>query len=461
MKQRKQRMLPFIFVVIAALIACGPFTTAATDVVDTPSLEELQTFVAQTVESQSQGQPVQDTATVGVQAVASDTPIVPTIPAAPSKTPTDSVACDKVEFVSETIPDGTDYAPSATFTKTWRVRNIGTCTWDTSYDIVFDHGDTLGAPAAIPFPGVVAPGQEVDLSINLTAPASPGSYASYWKFRNGSDVIFVTNPFSAVIDVIAPTNTPGGILITLVPGPIFLLKYTTSTGSNTSIPASGQGSAQANCPSGSVLTAGGYAYQTYPETFVKTMSASGNSWVVYGVNQLGTAKSLNAYAICLHNSGGTSSQVYAQVSVPAGSNGHATVACPSGSVVTGGGFASSADFRVYNTSKDGNGWQTWAHNNSGSSKLLNVYAMCLSGTTATTSQVLTSGTIPANSYKGIEGACPSGQLVTGGGFAAQDSLVMYNTSMTSSDPATWITYAKNTSGSDRTIYNYTMCLSFP
>ena len=227
MRHRNQRMVPFFLALIVVLIACGPFTTTATDVVDTPSLEDMQTAVAQTVAAQSQGQADQGT-TPQVPVVPSDTPVVPTIPAAPSKTPTDATPCDKVEFVSETIPDGTDFAPSAAFTKTWRVKNIGTCTWNTSYDIVFDHGDTLGAPAAIAFPGVVAPGQEVDLSISMTAPAAPGTYTSYWKFRNGLDVIFVTNPFSTIIDVIAPTPTSGGgIIITLFPGPLYLLRYTT------------------------------------------------------------------------------------------------------------------------------------------------------------------------------------------------------------------------------------------
>ena len=109
----------------------------------------------------------------------------------------------------------------------------------------------------------------------------------------------------------------------------------------------------------------------------------------------------------------------------------------------------------------GNGWQTWAHNNSASSQLLNAYAICLSGTTATTSQVLTSGSIPANTAKGVEGGCPEGQMVTGGGFAANQDLIIYNTSMTSSDPAKWITYSKNPTGTSALIYNYTMCLDFP
>ena len=460
MKKRNQRLVPFILVMIAALIACGPFTTATTDIVDTPSLEEMQTYVAQTISAQSQVQPVQVTATVGIQAVASDTPIVPTIPPAPTITSTDANTCDKVEFVSETIPDGTNFAPSTAFTKTWRVRNVGTCTWDTSYDIVFDHGDTLGAPAAIPFPGVVAPGQEVDLSINMTTPATPGTFASFWKFRNGSNIIFVTNPFSAVIEVIGPTPTIGGIILTLVPGPIFVLKYTEQVLKQVSVPASSTGNAKADCPSGSVVTGGGFA-TSGSNMFVYTMSMTGNSWQAYAVNQISSSQLLNSYAICLHNSGGSTSQIYAQVSAPANDIGHAVVTCPGGSVVTGGGYASNDKLTVYNSSKSGNGWQVYARNNSGSSQLLNTYAICLAGTSATSSQVGVQGSIPASSTGNVGVQCPSGSIMTGGGFAASTDLLMYNTSMSSSTPVEWKSYARNLTGSSKLLNTYAICLTFP
>ena len=84
---------------------------------------------------------------------------------------------------------------------------------------MYDHGDHLGAPDTIPFPGNVAPGQEVDLSINMQAPLTPGAYESYWKFRNASGVIFVVNPYSAKITVVAPTATtapaPAPVTVTL------------------------------------------------------------------------------------------------------------------------------------------------------------------------------------------------------------------------------------------------------
>jgi len=102
-----------------------------------------------------------------------------------------AATCDWAQFIADvTVPDGTTYAPGTTFRKTWRLKNIGTCTWTASYALVFDSGERMGAPTAVNFPANVAPGQTVDLSLDMTAPSSAGHYFGYWKLRNASNVIF-------------------------------------------------------------------------------------------------------------------------------------------------------------------------------------------------------------------------------------------------------------------------------
>ena len=102
-----------------------------------------------------------------------------------------ATACDWAQFVADvTVPDGATYAPNAAFTKTWRLKNIGTCTWTTSYSLVFDSGTKMGGPTSVNLPKSVAPGQTVDISINLTAPSSAGRYIGYWKFKNASGAAF-------------------------------------------------------------------------------------------------------------------------------------------------------------------------------------------------------------------------------------------------------------------------------
>src|ERR671924_1340934 len=93
------------------------------------------------------------------------------IPAAvlPSSASAAQTCTDRAQFVSDvTVPDGTRYDPGATFTKTWRLRNAGTCTWTTSYTMVFDSGTQMGSTTSVAMPSNVAPGQSIDLSVNMT-----------------------------------------------------------------------------------------------------------------------------------------------------------------------------------------------------------------------------------------------------------------------------------------------------
>jgi hypothetical protein len=93
--------------------------------------------------------------------------------------------CDAIEFVKDvTVPDGTSFVPGAYFTKIWQVRNAGTCTWTSSYSLVFSDGDRMGAPKSMSLPREVRPGEAVDLSIYFTAPGSSGRHRGYWMLSN-------------------------------------------------------------------------------------------------------------------------------------------------------------------------------------------------------------------------------------------------------------------------------------
>ncbi|MFN8461424.1 MAG: NBR1-Ig-like domain-containing protein [Anaerolineales bacterium] len=134
-------------------------------------------------------------------------PITPTVPAS---------SCDKVQFVADvTVPDGTLYAPGQTFTKTWRLKNVGSCAWTTSYQLAFFGGEQMGAPASATFPRGVEVGQTIDISVNMTAPSAAGSYRGNWMFKNASGALFgigaqANKPWWVDIKVSGPTVTPGG-----------------------------------------------------------------------------------------------------------------------------------------------------------------------------------------------------------------------------------------------------------
>jgi hypothetical protein len=121
-----------------------------------------------------------------------------------------SVACDLAELVSDvSVADNTIFWPGATFIKTWRIQNIGTCTWTQAYSMVFTGGDPMGGPIAVALPGPVEPGQTVDVSVTLTAPDQTGEYKGYWLLENQLGNTFGTppnanGPFWVQIQVVQP-----------------------------------------------------------------------------------------------------------------------------------------------------------------------------------------------------------------------------------------------------------------
>jgi Ig-like domain from next to BRCA1 gene len=144
----------------------------------------------------------------------SNTP-VPSEAVAPTPTSTSTSTAEKpkAEFVKDvTIPDGTQMKPNQAFTKTWRYRNSGTVPWGDGVQLVFVPGtiqgyqsNQMGGPDAVDVPNV-APGDTVDISVNLVAPAKPARYRGYWRLRlpNGEWLennhyvdIVVPNPASA------------------------------------------------------------------------------------------------------------------------------------------------------------------------------------------------------------------------------------------------------------------------
>src|SRR3972149_4698274 len=52
-------------------------------------------------------------------------------------------SCNVSQFITDvTIPDGTVMTPGQAFTKIWRIKNIGSCTW-TGFSLVFDSGNAM------------------------------------------------------------------------------------------------------------------------------------------------------------------------------------------------------------------------------------------------------------------------------------------------------------------------------
>lgn len=94
--------------------------------------------------------------------------------------------CDRVRFIKDvTIPDEMDLAPGEPFTKIWRLENAGSCTWTIGYWLYFESGNIMGGPASQYLTSQpVLPGETLDVSVDLVAPAETGAYQGDWKLRN-------------------------------------------------------------------------------------------------------------------------------------------------------------------------------------------------------------------------------------------------------------------------------------
>ena len=126
-----------------------------------------------------------------------------------------AAACDLGQFIADvTVPDGTTYDAGASFTKIWRFKNVGSCTWTTAYKAVFYTGPQLGSIASVYFPTNVAPGGTVDISVEMVAPLTPGHYRSYWRLQNASGawIGLSSNIITFFVDInvtSSATSSPG------------------------------------------------------------------------------------------------------------------------------------------------------------------------------------------------------------------------------------------------------------
>lgn len=104
--------------------------------------------------------------------------------------PNDKNQCLYAYFVEETIEDNTVFSAGDSFTKTWTLRNTGYCDWNEDYHLVFKSGTQMDGDDDVLFGIEVDPGEEITLSLSLTAPSTAGTYTGYWQLETDDDVKF-------------------------------------------------------------------------------------------------------------------------------------------------------------------------------------------------------------------------------------------------------------------------------
>jgi len=203
----------FVISIAALLIAFSLILASCnlpTSASPTQTQEAVDTSVALTLSAITTQSPLQTPATLTVTASPTTTPSATN---APSATPT-LIPCNRAQFVSDvTVPDGTVFAPGATFKKTWRLKNTGSCTWTSGYVLIFDHGDRMDAPDTAQLTtDNITPDETIDVSVDLKAPATPGTYRGDFRLRSPDNISFGIGPggdgtFWVKIVVAQPTQT--------------------------------------------------------------------------------------------------------------------------------------------------------------------------------------------------------------------------------------------------------------
>jgi hypothetical protein len=234
MNRNKVRLTIFTALVAVLMMSCGRLLPTPETSVDALYTQAAQTIQAQLTEQAAGTQialPTQTGTPQGIPPTITSQPVVPTVvvptqvilpsatqtllptPTSLPPTPTPiQVLCDHASFVKDvTVADGTNYPPGAEFTKIWRLRNVGSCSWDSDYSLVFVSGDRMSAPKAASLEDTVRPGENVDLAVDMMAPGDQGRYRGFWMLENPEGETFGINedaddPFWVDIRVQAPNK---------------------------------------------------------------------------------------------------------------------------------------------------------------------------------------------------------------------------------------------------------------
>ena len=238
-------MRVFIFLSLFSFlfVACGNSSPATMSPAETPAQPSPTP-----TESTAVAPSPTSTDTVAISSTPSPTSVDTSALPSPTAIPTQD-CIDKAAFSEDvTIPDGMVIKMGESFTKTWRVRNAGTCTWS-GYELVYAGGEAMNGAMSNPMPEL-KPDEYGNVSVKLTSPLRGGGITGYWLFKNTAGKTFgvgaegdgllwvqinVTYPLPSSATPVTAVTTPvtaGAALVSSAP---------------TSVPASTMQTSQADC----------------------------------------------------------------------------------------------------------------------------------------------------------------------------------------------------------------------
>jgi hypothetical protein len=204
-KMMKIKTLTSILIFSVFLAACGQAKATETDIASGVFTAVAQTLTAQYTPVTPSATPALATVTP-TETVSNQTSTVFVTPT-PMQVTSSANSCLGSLFVSDvTIPDNTPVVVGTSFTKTWSLKNSGTCPWTSSFKLKFVSGTQMnGNTTAVG--SAVAAGNNVNVSVTMTAPSTAGTYTGWWRLINDKNEFFGTYIYVTIVATSSPTGT--------------------------------------------------------------------------------------------------------------------------------------------------------------------------------------------------------------------------------------------------------------
>ncbi len=229
--------------------------------------------------------------------------------------------------------------------------------------------------------------------------------------------------------------------------------------------ASQTGHVVATCPSGTKVTGGGYVSVASPFVRVLKSVMEGNGWAVDVLNNLSTTIGFFTSAICVSNLTGTIVQVAKQENVLSQSTG-AQVDCPTDTILTGGGFATTIHTLEYQSrpiryagAPARYAWNFGGFHDGTPNQQISVFALCLTGVRADALVVEQTSLVESGKTGLADALCPADRIATGGGFYHNiaNGIDFFATVMQANG---WRASFRNNTPFSTGIMAYAVCLKF-